>query len=578
MARNEEVSAALRKITSDTSAKGIGNYVHFHAQNYLNFGITYDDLDKGVSASAALQNSHAELQRIINSKYHNGNWGKYSSFLNKTVYPKNNNLYKTPTLPAQDMNVIYDWINETLSKNHNQIVDNARALITDPDINSSRSYIYKNNARKNKNTNDSIYTKSIQLRTLLKLTKEVFKSYKKAIEIKQNTTSVEVIKLAEEAENNAKIVGKELENFLLELTNAKTLNGISNTNFYKNNKYKSAGIIRTDNSNREMDTELGKMIMRANEAIRMLQDPTSQISGDAGEYLVAAATEALAATGKKTINTILNDFGKNAQVIGNQGTRQELIGFSSIVSLDKIVEDIGVAFGKPLYEKIDNMIISSGATKDTVDVIVNIQDNKNLANELGVNEFGTSIKNYATLDPTYRNPSGGVSLLSSAPLLSILMLFNTDFVNHYLNLMGAHQPPAIKQSPEAESYKNELLWGIAVRAVSGIRGLSANMSKKFSDVLIINDKSTQHIYVISTSDLLYGIYGNINSYFDISIGAKNGNGLIYLWNRWNGKNPSQDGAFNRIQSVINELHNFKVHASLLKNGIQHFESKPVSWI
>ena len=526
MARNADVSNELRKTLSD--AKGIGNYVHFHAQNYLNFGISYDDATKGGLAEAALNSSHAELQRIINAKYHNANWGKYSAFLNNTIYPKNKRLYVAPSLPPQDISVVYDWINDTLSKNYDQIVNNAKDLMTNPDVSSARSYLYKSSAKKNKSSGDTVYTKSIRLRTLLKLTKNVFDSYKKAIKIKNSATSAEVMQLAQQAEDNAKKVGDELQAFIFDLTKATTLSGVSKTKFYQENQYKSAGAIRTDISNKEMDTALGQLITRANQAIRMLQDPSSQISGDAGEYFVAAVTEALGATGNKNIYEILKNFGNTANVTGSDKTRQELINFSSIISLDKVVEDMGKAFGKSLYERIDNTIIATDGTKDTVDVTVNIQNNQDLIKELGVSEFGASIKNYATLDPTYVNPAGGVSLLSGAPLLSVLMLFNTDFVNHYLNLMGAHQPPIVKESYMADNYKEELLWGIAVRAMSGIRGLSANMSKKFSDVLIINDKSAEHVYVISTSNLLNKIYGNMDKYFDIAIGTKGGNGKIYL--------------------------------------------------
>lgn len=155
------------------------------------------------------------------------------------------------------------------------------------------------------------------------------------------------------------------------------------------------------------------------------------------------------------------------------------------------------AFGKYQWNiEDDGIIISTQTTEDTVDVTIKFKNDKNIFN---LKEVSLSVKNY--YDPAQSNSEykkDGIHIISSVPLTIILSLVNSNFSNHYLNLLAAEK----NYSSMASKFKKAdefLKYAAAVRALSGVRYQGF---KKMSDYFIVNSQKNRHIYVFSTSSLL----------------------------------------------------------------------------
>lgn len=135
----------------------------------------------------------------------------------------------------------------------------------------------------------------------------------------------------------------------------------------------------------------------------------------------------------------------------------------------------------------------------TIDLVLNPNSNSVLAEKMGVNNINASLKNYSDITAKYGSHSG-ISIVSEVPMDVLLGIMNTDFVNHYLNLLGAYGGKAGSTALGGgltgyEEAYNQFLWAAAIR---GLMGTDLNNQ---NDVLIINNRQTQQVFVISTSFL-----------------------------------------------------------------------------
>ena len=142
------------------------------------------------------------------------------------------------------------------------------------------------------------------------------------------------------------------------------------------------------------------------------------------------------------------------------------------------------------YEVVENgkVLQSIRETQDTVDISVTLANDiflENKSNEMM--QLNASIKNVG-------NIYSGVHVLGGSPLLNVLQLGTTDFINHYLNILAHIKNNSTVAKENFNDYQEEVKYIAAVRALSGIRSIGAEKTK-YSDAIIINDRAHKKVFV-----------------------------------------------------------------------------------
>ena len=338
----------------------------------------------------------------------------------------------------------------------------------------------------------------------------------------------------------------------------------------KNLDLAKIGVIRSDATNKIKDTDLGKLIDEANHLIAEAKgSEIPRIVGEAGEGVVAAATYMAGNYGAKVTQQLLRDN----LIVGKNRQQTVLQGFSSYVDLSQLERQFNNSYlehGKKLWEhdtQSDTLIYTNGS-QGTVDISIPLNPASDFAKDLGINEINASVKNYNDID------AHGIGAISGVPLLSIFMLINTNFVNHYLNLLGASGPPNLRDSLVAQRATGVIKHAVVARALTGAR--SKTYADKTADCLVVNNRKEKKVYVLSTYDLLRTIRSNYEKYASFE-------GIpTRLDNRWVGGEfgpagnfwaPSEDAASTRITNLIAETHKFKIKMSLRPNTIREAAAK-----
>ncbi|WP_291627862.1 hypothetical protein [Clostridium sp.] len=101
----------------------------------------------------------------------------------------------------------------------------------------------------------------------------------------------------------------------------------------------------------------------------------------------------------------------------------------------------------------------------------------------------------------------GVSVISGAPLTSLLGLMNSNFSNHYLNYLAGNGISA----RDFKYGENVMKYILAVRGLSGARNAAFS---KLSQYFMVFSRKDKRVYVFTTSDLLDKISPNPGIFYD----------------------------------------------------------------
>lgn len=216
---------------------------------------------------------------------------------------------------------------------------------------------------------------------------------------------------------------------------------------------------------------------------------------------------------------------------------------------------------KKLEAKVNNKTTLASGTvgKHKIDIRMEGNFKKVTAGKIDVNllyegnPYRISAKSYNIA----KRPN--IILGSNQPLFQILQRNSADedFINHYLNILTSHA----KGGGKHPLYKDALSIGRFIIAADGIAG--AAQKTGYADTLVIADRSSKRIKVISMSSLL----NNVDKYFKI-IGYDNINWVGY--NKWKGKDKSfksEEAAKTRISDLIVRLHQIKISTTLYGNKL-----------
>lgn len=196
-------------------------------------------------------------------------------------------------------------------------------------------------------------------------------------------------------------------------------------------------------------------------------------------------------------------------------------------------------FTKDFGDMIEKTSLSQG--KVDVEITWKGQDNINSL-------LRASLKN-ANLGHYY------VRMVSGSSLLFMIQDLDTDFVNHFLNLMAKHKgtkndiPKFVKLK---EQMVEEMRLALFYKSLSG-----DNFQRTTANVFIVNDNRTGKVRAYRIQDLVNKAADNIKLLTGVKLNNKTLNTDINFRNDWHDGSPE-----GRISGLLADVHATKVSASL----------------
>lgn len=281
----------------------------------------------------------------------------------------------------------------------------------------------------------------------------------------------------------------------------------------------------------------------------------SYTSGEIGEYYAAIAIQAAKLKGQKVTQELLDDFinyvtSMSEKQLGLVGKERSKVAFS-----DKNI--IGGNLGNRSDHKVNGLFtdfiggkMRLTSTQDKVDLNLELEG-------LDV-PIAASIKNYSHIGKL------GVSVHNGVSIWSLTQEYG-NFMNHYLNITArAHDGQNYSAANRYLAKMNEILkLTLTLKAIAGgILKIGKNGfgPQQEAQIFILNDPSGYyHVYLIE--DLIKIISKNVNKYVKMENIQPN-----TTWNQYwvyDNNGPNYKGAFGRIVNLLQELHEEKLHISLL---------------
>ena len=512
-------------------SRAIGDYVHARGENYRLYGTGYKSHEGG-SFEASVQQAHQEAYSHIQKTQQTTQTEKLSRFLTALVYHKDIG-YQGDSLSISPQQI------EELENQFLQLVE-AKFPTLQANLNNLTFESAIKGGGVNSNTLNTGTSKGVEKKTLESARANLDK-------IIQNIGKLQ-----------GKGAGAQLQAMYAE---AQALSSRMDSLISAADGRAAGAFISSTRSGGE-DNDL---LQKYNDLIKSIQAPTKEQMGTLAEAYFAFMLQAAAGIVDIAVDELFDVFVTGAKSSTNviRNIRTD-VGATLAMKMNTSITKTGkqkVASGNQMQWQWDDKtgtITWSGGAQGTVDIALNFPEDSALAQEFGVNKLNGSVKNYQSIDGFMNYKTGeqeGVHIVSGYPLLSALMLYNTNFSNHYLNLIAAHEDGINFNVPEeaTETIKK----GIAVRALSGARDVDNISNNALSDIFIVNDRSAQMVRVYSTKDLIDRIWGDVDRYASVK-GMPAGR----IPMTWYGDSPDQGSAEVRIANLLANVHSFKISMAL----------------
>jgi len=484
----------------------IGNYIHYRSRNYKKFGIYRKDEGSNDFSSVVAQ-AHSQLKQLVKDKSIKSDLKELEKYYNNLLY--GDKLYEPISTgdDSQDeitlLSILTDYINSNVD-HYAKDWDVARALT------SPTSSLFNRPPQKWAKLK---YINTHQIDEYLKALTEAKRKIPKLLE--RNMVSPEKMKQEEEQIkqicNNFIEQLEALEQEIIETSDIRTKVGGDRKKSYK------AAIL---------DGNLRFLLESLNSFLSLYRGYYgSSLAGPGFEALITLANIGVNNTLKKGASKIIGkdgweDYLKKHGHTGNNSTFVYVDNLSGdFVDIDELASGMGSSWKVGSQQ---GRVDFQGGVNETVDVVIENLSNEELNGIIADGErLNASLKNYSDI-----NTSRGISMLSDSPLLSILNLFNADFINHYLNLLGVHPPADLSSDFEEATYW--VKYAAAIRALSGVRKSDSYLQ---TDILVINDRQSRRIIIKKVKDILdMTTIDNFNTYFKVSgMPTKQGGSD---WNNW----------------------------------------------
>lgn len=509
---------------------GLGDYIHYHAENYNNYGINekkeggpsfaqsvnfaHNELNTYRSQAALIQGDFYGLKQALNYLTSGEKSGLNTSKINSAV----------TKILDQQRQVVEDAI-KTINPNAFMTTD---GLLIDP------TTVQKVGSLKANQSKISLNKIEAQL---------------------SNITNM--IKALDNMSKNNKISWKESSSVIYQLNSIK-----SSFEQLIASESKGSGQFFTERSS-------GAQAISLYNALESIYDQyftaTSESSrGILGEILVGAVTS----VGAKVVNTTRKDLEKQLGIVGGSGTKRTYSNLAAgVISWEIMIDELNTGQNDK-KNSIWKFVNESGGllqtvkpSQDTVDVVIDVSElSKEMQHFLGLESaLKASVKNYSKSTVLQR----GIGIISGVPLLALLQLVNTDFGNHYLNILSVQKGSANASLDDANRVIKQ---AVAIRGLLGVNNSGGGVNtSNLADVFIVNigDGQTANWKVYSIANLLTRIFYSPNESLEVD------NLPSSISQDWvgekEGEDKNWDKAKQRITSVILSAHAIKISAHLSNN-------------
>lgn len=513
---------------------GIGEYVHYRFSNYQKFGTAYKGEHSSISAAAALGQARTQLKSMIKSSTQTMNTKEIETFLNSLIYGSSGASIGNISLSASEIEDHKKYFTQLIQEK----IPRLGAVL------------------------DSVGLNNISSSGTVGGLDKLPTSATNKIGVMSHTVG--------KAQNNMLTLinafKAQQEDFERGSTDWNRLNALMQE---VNTLYSQLGALQADYQGRvitftqKVSSSNGKTITaedlfkRYNELIKLASQPTMKDYGDIAEiyfqYMLNAAAQSTKGGLKEVLSPLTTAGQKNVATIG-------LPNISSEVNVEVLLSELNMGknlesnnnrggrwkaeadgYGVDIYQK-------GSTSQQTVDIAVKFRKNSRIAKAFGVNDLKASVKNVGKFKQ--------ISILKEAPLSSAFALFDTNFVNHYLNLLASH-PDSSGGGSAGKKYSDTIKLGMALRALQGRRDASNSLGLDLSDCLIVNKKG-YGIKIIDTHTLMTNIYHNLDNYISVK-------GMPSVISQsWSGyKNrPNKGDAYTRIAKLIAATNAIKLSLTL----------------
>lgn len=485
--------------------RGIGNYIHYNYINYIKYGTSINDESAKRTPEQALSDQKKVIMSSINEIQRKHN----KSILNEIqqnlnfFYSKQN--IKLPTgWSQQDLEDIQKQImNTALSYIDNASINNTTLMVYQSSSGLRRQYGTYNHVSGHLNT-DTTSIKAIQSRI------DVLSNTLQYYNNKINNLNSNQVQVLQDIENLKKIW----------FTIQKSLGG------------KESGMISGQTN---FITELNRLWDEFRPAINsqatgIIGEQLGKISYTVAELIKEKHSKQFIEDVLKTLSSNHSDRGFHSRVVGSQ--RSESALNSKFFDITGGKESTHIQNGK--FQDFIGGKYQIRSTQDKVDLLL----------KLDSIEYKGSIKNISNNKP--------IGIHSGRSILSLIQEY-TDFTNHYLNITSNH--PYMGPNNDIIKMNQMLKITVGLKALAGgiYKGTSQN---QIADLFIVNQPDGKY-YVYSMADLLNRIQTS-PGYIQIANFSEN-----KIWDqKFQGSNPSIEGAFSRINKLLTLLHTFDLKITI----------------
>ena len=448
----------------------IGDYVHYHAINYLKYGINHAGQMSGKDAASSIGAQRLKIQNSINTVTSiNANPAIKQELSNRLKWLMNPSPSSAVYPPGQNAdiynelwNMLLRFFEEEFGDAVNRIsrsLGNVLAGVDIPDLNKIR--LEKDQ-------------KSVKASTIMNRIQAIQQAYNNGYrivdgrKIAYSTTELGII------ENTLNKVYDEILNLRSDVAENLTKIAMNMPGSVKNLDLKDANsLVQTINSLAALGS--GTTSLQKGTLFEWMIAVTPLIGKNLGLRTLEEAVRV--AIGKASFSDGTN-FG--GQAIGWQSTEVQFDPqlFSNSARWEEILGSN--------YKLNDNLWIANKATQDKVDVVLQL--------EPGQPVFNISAKNVNLSGYNSR----GVTLVSGTSFLQLLSNMDSDFATHYLNQHVLRVHSHVNVRPDMYSGSQSIL-NLSILE-QALRGFKKNAAQ--ADVFLINDNVHGTIHILDMGEIL----------------------------------------------------------------------------
>lgn len=506
---------------------GIGEYVHYRFKNYQRFGLGYNRAGSK-SAAAALVSARQDLRMLNKYAVSTIQTQEIEKFLNDLTYSDTDVSLKNLSLTASE-----------IEEHKAHFVSLIQAKI--PELEKVLGSLSLGGT--NSNTGSVKGLSKINLNNKLGVTSATVGKAQMDLMTLMNSLQAQRASFAKGSASR-----QELNKILLDAKRLYVKLGQLASDL-------SRQVISYDQTIKNTDFSAKALFAQYNELIKLASQPTMKQYGDIAELFFQYMISAASGMGQAQLDDLVAPLTAGSQRVATVG----IPNISTLVNINTTIDGLnktktsGVSSNKWSSSGNNgytvNLTQDGSTSQQTVDIVIDFSNNKNAMAAFGIDKLKASVKNVKGLS--------NIHILSEAPLSSAFALFDTNFINHYLNLIATH--PDGNGGAFVDKYNETIEMGLALRALSGIRDRGNTLGIDISDCLIVNNKG-KGVRVIDTQTLMNSIYGNLREYvratgMPTSIGQD--------WVGYPSK-PSTNNAYARIGKLIAATHAFKISLTLKK--------------